>query len=129
MAKIVVGLASSHSPQVSIPASEWPVLQEKDETDPRLDYKGLRQKAKPDIEQELTRDKMEARYQATQKSVGEVTKILNEVAPDVVVVVGDDQHEQFYDDVMPMFTIYHGKSFHLIHKDTAKAANWKKVEE
>jgi len=129
MAKIVLGLASSHSPQVSIPASEWPVLQEKDETDPRLDYPGLCQKAKPDIEQELTRDKMEARYQATQKSVREVTKILNEVRPDVVVVVGDDQHEQFYDDVMPMFTIYHGKSFHLIHKDTAKASNWKKVEE
>ena len=129
MAKLVLGLATSHSPQVSIPASDWPVLREKDETDSRLDYKGLCKIAKPDIETELTTAKMEARHQATKTSVSRLTEILKDVAPDVVVVVGDDQHEQFYDDVMPMFTIYHGKSFHLIHKERARVVNWKNVEE
>jgi Catalytic LigB subunit of aromatic ring-opening dioxygenase len=129
MAKVVLGLATSHSPQVSIPASEWPVLREKDENDGRLDYKGLCKIAKPNIETELTMEKMEARHQATKSSVSRLSKILNDVAPDVVVVVGDDQHEQFHDDVMPMFTIYHGESLHLIHKERTSVANWKHVEE
>ncbi|HWP56890.1 MAG TPA: hypothetical protein VNL14_03265 [Candidatus Acidoferrales bacterium] len=129
MAQVVLGVASSHSPQVSIPASEWPVLREKDETDPRLDYPNLLRRAKPDIERELVAATMEERYQATQKSVRQLTQILTEAAPDIVVVVGDDQHEQFHDDIMPMFTVYHGKSFRLIHKESARSANWKKVEE
>ena len=54
MAKIVLGLASSHTPQLSIPASSWPLLREKDESDPRLDYADLLSKAPPDIDQ-LTR--------------------------------------------------------------------------
>ena len=81
-------------------------MREKDENDGRLDYKGLCKVARPDIETELTAAKMEARHQATKDSVRRLGNILKDVAPDVVVVVGDDQHEQFHDDVMPMFTIY-----------------------
>ena len=32
------------------------------------------------------------------------------VAPDVCVILGDDQHELFQDDHMPTFAIYHGES-------------------
>jgi hypothetical protein len=129
MAKLVLGLATSHSPQVSIPATEWLVLRQKDEHDGRMDYKGLCSRAKRNIENEITFDQMEKRYVATQQSVSRLTKVLNSVAPDVVVVVGDDQHEQFHDDIMPMFTVYHGKTFRLIYKESSSPVNWKRVEE
>ena len=37
------------------------------------------------------------------------TKI-ERVRPDVVIVVGDDQHENLVDDNMPPFTIYMGET-------------------
>ena len=42
MAEIVVALAHSHSPQVTLPWSSWGLLRYKDETDKRLDYEGLK---------------------------------------------------------------------------------------
>ena len=41
MAKIVLGIGTSHSPQLSVRATDWQVLREKDEHDPRLDYQKL----------------------------------------------------------------------------------------
>ena len=38
MAEIVIGIGTSHSPQLSIRAKDWDHLLKKDQTDPRLDY-------------------------------------------------------------------------------------------
>ena len=110
MAKIVLGLGTLHSPQLSIPANRWSLLAEKDQKDSRIDYEALLGQAKPGIADELTEEKMEARYQAMQKALDALSKTLTQVAPDVMVVIGDDQHEQFLDDMMPMFCIYRGSS-------------------
>ena len=48
-----------------------------------------------------------------------------EVNPDVVVVFGDDQHEQFQDDNMPTFAIYHGKSLPVVTHTARNPAAWK----
>ena len=58
MAKIVLGIGTSHSPQLSVRATDWQVLWEKDEHDPRLDYQGLLRRAKPDLASELTAGKI-----------------------------------------------------------------------
>ena len=55
MAEIVIGIGTSHSPQLSIRAKDWDHLLKKDETDPRLDYPALLKKAKPGLAAELTR--------------------------------------------------------------------------
>lgn len=110
MAKIVLGLATPHSPQLSIPASQWPLLQEKDETDPRLDYAALLRRAPAHIKQEITPEKMQERDEASQKAVAALAAVLKQAAPDVILAVGDDQHEQFLEDNMPMFCVYRGKS-------------------
>ena len=51
MAQVVIGIGTSHSPQLSIRAKDWDHLLKKDETDPRLDYPALLQKAKPGLGQ------------------------------------------------------------------------------
>ncbi len=50
MAEVVIGVGTSHSPQLSVRAADWHVLREKDENDPRLDYPALLKKAKPGLE-------------------------------------------------------------------------------
>ena len=47
MAEIVLALATSHTPQLSV--ADWRLLQTKDETDPLLDYPALVAAAKADI--------------------------------------------------------------------------------
>ena len=64
MAEIVIGIATSHSPQLSIRAADWEHLLRKDQTDPRLDYRALLEKAKPGLEKELTREKFQQRDDA-----------------------------------------------------------------
>lgn len=129
MAQIVLGIGASHSPQVSIPATHWSLLREKDEHDQRLDYPGLLRRAKAGIESELIQEKMQARYDACQKAVRDLSDAVQKAKPDVVVIFGDDQHEQFYDDNMPTFAIYHGKSVPVVKHTGRNQSAWKLAEE
>jgi len=129
MAKIVLGIGTSHSPQLSVPAAMWEVMRQKDETDPRLDYKALVAKAKPGLEAELTPEKFRQRDAACQEAIKTLGQKLQEANPDVVVVFGDDQHEQFSDDNMPTFAIYHGKSLPVVKHSGRNLSGWKLAEE
>jgi hypothetical protein len=129
MAEIVFGMATSHSPQLSIRAKDWDYLLKKDETDPRLDYPSLVKRAKPGLEAELTPEKFRQRDEACLKAVKDLGDALREAKADVVVVLGDDQHEQFHDDNMPMFAIYHGKSLPVVTHTGRNPAGWKNAEE
>ena len=125
MAKIVLGIGTSHSPQLSVRASDWAVLREKDEHDPRLDYQNLLQRAKPNLDRELTTEKFRQRDEACQKAIKTLGDSLQKANPDVVVIFGDDQHEQFQDDNMPTFAIYHGKSLPVVTDTGRNPAAWK----
>ena len=129
MAKIVLGIGTSHSPQLSVRASEWQVLREKDENDPRLDYQKLVQRAKANLESELTSEKFRQRDEACQRAIKTLGDTLQEVNPDVVVVFGDDQHEQFQDENMPTFAVYHGQSLPVVTHTGRNPAAWKTAEE
>jgi hypothetical protein len=114
---------------LSVRASEWQVLREKDEHDPRLDYQGLLKRAKPDIQTELTPEKFRQRDDACQQAIQTLGEVLQRADVDVVVVFGDDQHEQFQDDNMPTFAIYHGKSLPVVTHTGRNPAAWKTAEE
>ncbi|HWO40501.1 MAG TPA: extradiol ring-cleavage dioxygenase [Candidatus Eisenbacteria bacterium] len=129
MAEVVIGLGTSHSPQLSIRASEWHWLLEKDETDPRLDYPALLKRAKPGIEAELTPEKFRQKDEACLKAVAHLGDALRKANVDAIVVFGDDQHEQFHDDNMPTFAIYHGKTLPIATHTRRNPAAWKDAEE
>ena len=129
MAEIVIGIATSHSPQLSIRAKDWDYLLKKDETDPRLDYPSLLQRAKPGLAAELTPEKFRERDEACLKAVKDLGDALHSANPDAVVVFGDDQQEQFHDDNMPMFAIYHGKALPVVRHNNLRPAAWKDAEE
>ena len=127
MAEIILGLGTPHSPQLSIPADRWALLVEKDQKDTRIDYARLVKVAKPGIEQELSQQKMQARYDAMQTNLDAACKTLAQASPDVLVVIGDDQHEQFLDDNMPMFSVFRGASLKMVKRAHPQA--WRKAEE
>ena len=129
MAEIVIGVGTSHSPQLSVRAADWQVLREKDETDPRLDYQKLLQKAKPGLDAELTPEKFRSRDEACQIAIRTLGEALQAARADVVVIFGDDQQEQFHDDNMPTFAVYHGKSVPVVTHTGRNPAAWKHAEE
>ncbi len=129
MAEVVIGVGTSHSPQLSVRAADWHVLREKDENDPRLDYPALLKKAKPGLEAELTPEKFRQRDEACQASIRALGDALQKSQAEVVVIFGDDQHEQFYDDNMPTFAIYHGKKLPVVTHTGRSPAAWKNAEE
>jgi hypothetical protein len=128
MAEIVIGLGTSHSPQLSIRAKDWEYLLKKDQTDPRLDYQALLKKAKPGLKKELTLEKFRERDEACQKAIRTLGDALRASQADVVIIFGDDQQEQFHDDNMPMFAIYHGKSIPVVIDNKHRPAGWKDAE-
>jgi 3-O-methylgallate 3,4-dioxygenase len=106
MAEIVLGLAMSHSPQVSQEPKWWSEQARIDQK--RTPYEELL-KRKPDwIDQELSPEVWEKKHSAIQSAIADLAQTLNDVAPDVVVLLGDDQEELFLDDCMPTFSVFWG---------------------
>jgi Catalytic LigB subunit of aromatic ring-opening dioxygenase len=128
MAQVVIGVGTSHSPQLSVRASQWQLLREKDEKDPRLDYEGLLRRARQDLAAELSAEKFQQRDEACLNAVSALGDALGRANPDIVVVFGDDQQEQFHDDNMPTFAIYHGKSLPVVKDSGLRPARWKEAE-
>ena len=108
MAQTVLGFATSHGPQLRMSPDKWGLLREKDIHDPRFDYQALLDRNLPGIEEEITPEKFIERYEACQKALQVLKNTVAEIRPDAIVVIGDDQHEQFMEDNMPMFSIYYG---------------------
>lgn len=119
MAKIVLGLGTSHSPQLSFPPEKWADLGKADEGNPHLlDFQGrpitypeLAVQASPAIAaEELSVEVFRAKFDRLQRGLERVSQTLKEAAPDIVIVVGDDQEENIRFDNMPPVLIYSGES-------------------
>jgi catalytic LigB subunit of aromatic ring-opening dioxygenase len=119
MAQIVLGLATSHTPQLSSPVESWPDHGENDKKNPwlfdragrRVSYDEVLRTADPGIAaRELTPEKQRERHAAAQHAVAHLQDALAEAAPDVVVVFGDDQAEIFPHDFRPALMVHYGES-------------------
>ncbi|MCI0900818.1 MAG: extradiol ring-cleavage dioxygenase [Chloroflexi bacterium] len=122
MAEIVLGLGTSHSPMLSLPSELWGDYAQRDKGNPMLlsledgstkTYEELLEAADPAIAERLTPEVFQAQYEACQKAIVTLEEAMTEADPDVVVIVGDDQEELFFDDNMPLFSIYWGDTMHL----------------
>jgi Catalytic LigB subunit of aromatic ring-opening dioxygenase len=108
MAQLVGGIAVSHSPQLSIPADGW--LRHGQLEQPRLrelDLPGPNRGALA-VQAELREDLLQSRYAQCQVALETSARALEAMAPDILVVIGDDQRELFLDDVMPAVSVFWG---------------------
>lgn len=111
MAEIVLGLGTSHSPQLSIPADLWGNIAKQDRHNPYVPYEALMQTDRPQrLAHELTLDRWQAKYEACQNAIRQLGEMLATSSVDVVLVIGDDQEELWLDDMMPAITMFRGES-------------------
>lgn len=116
MATIAMGLGTSHGPTWITPPEQWVRLQQGDEKNPTIDYADLLSRARPGLDEELTEEKKREKYLACQTAARTLTDVLIEISPDLIIMIGDDQHEHLLDDNMPMFCIYRGEAIPLVER-------------
>lgn len=116
MAEIVLGMGSSHGPQLALPPNEWWRRREWDMQFPELWYRGsvvrfddlVEERSDEHLERECTQEVFDARFAACQRAIASLAETLARLKPDVAVVVGDDQMECFLEDNMPSMSVYWG---------------------
>jgi hypothetical protein len=116
MADIVIGIASSHTPQLSSGVEMWTDHAERDRRNPHLlgkdarfhTYDELLAQADPALEKELAPEVWESKYQRCQEAIGALSAFLGKARPDVAIVIGDDQRELFRDDGIPAVACFTG---------------------
>ena len=98
MANLVGCVAMSHAPQLMLDPSHWYLLQNR---------KAENLPDKPELESETDEVKW-TKWQGCMSAIEQLRQKLEALRPDVLIVVGDDQHENLVDDNMPPFTIFMG---------------------
>ena len=115
MANIVYGFGSSHGPLLATPPERWDLRAADDRKNPGHPFRGGLytfpelvevRRGEKDFHKAMDIEARRARHVRNQQALDRLGEKFAEVDPDIVVVVGDDQHEWFYDDVQPTFTIY-----------------------
>lgn len=108
MAKIVLGIGSSHSPQVSSPSDVWALHADRDKLNPDTHYEERAKSVAPALQEQLSPEIWQQKYEACQVALDHLCQTIQDVNPDVLVVIGDDQEELFWDDVKPTFGVFWG---------------------
>jgi 3-O-methylgallate 3,4-dioxygenase len=89
----------SHAPQLMLPPDQWGLLNTRS---------GERLPVKPELEKETIEIKW-SKWRSCMAAIDQLRRKLDVLAPDTVMVVGDDQHENLLDDNMPPFTFFIGR--------------------
>jgi 3-O-methylgallate 3,4-dioxygenase len=109
MAEIVLGIGTSHSPMLSTPHEAFAGHASRDRANPRVPgFDGLAREKASWIGRELDPAVTRARHEANQAALARLSAVLAAAAPDVLVVIGDDQAEWFSADSQPALCIYWG---------------------
>jgi len=107
MARIVLGIGTSHSPMLSTPWEAFAGHADRDRA--RVpDFETLARAKAEWIPRELAADVTRARHEATQAAIAGLGATLAGAALDALIVVGDDQAEWFSADSQPALCIYWG---------------------
>lgn len=115
MAKIALGIGSSHGPMLSTPPDMWHLRGEADRKNPKHFYRGeaydfqkLLAARQPGFAATITLAERQKHHDACQRALDKLAAKFREVKPDAVVIVGNDQRELFTDENTPAFLVYTG---------------------
>jgi hypothetical protein len=119
MAKVVMGIGSSHSPALLMEPSGWLARGETDDktimalhdfSGKRVQYDELLEKTPSAMLKEIEPEVLAARHAANERGIAKITEVLDAADPDIVIIIGDDHKEVFQEDNMPALSVYWGKT-------------------
>jgi len=118
MAEIVLGIWTTHGPQLSTTPEQW-MLRVPADLRRQHWYKGalysfedlVQMRRHENLAEKSSLDARTRNHAACQAAIARVAAIWKEVQPDVCVVFGNDQRELVLPEMQPAYTIYHGESF------------------
>ncbi len=116
MARIGLGLATSHGPMLSVPWQNWTERVAADRANPRHIYRGKIYNFDQMVELHksrrladlLTPEVFCERHARCQEAIRQLGDLFVEAKPDIAVVVGNDQMEVFTPDHVPAFAVFWG---------------------
>jgi 3-O-methylgallate 3,4-dioxygenase len=118
MADIVLGIGTSHSPLLASPPEDYPKHAEIDAKGRRLydksgrpcTYGDLLAQADPSIREQIAPEVLAERAARCTANVERLARVIEDAKLDALIIIGDDQNEQFFDDNMPSILIYTGET-------------------
>jgi len=121
MAKIVYGAGVSHSPMLTLDPSEWEHRSQADFSNQHLNTSDGRFLTYPQLEAEVGAIHAEVakfevyreKAEGCQVALDRIAKDLADAAPDVVLIIGDDQRELFTEANQPSLAIFHGDTISM----------------
>jgi aromatic ring-opening dioxygenase LigB subunit len=116
MAEIVFGFGSSHGPLLSLPPEKWDLRADADRANPAHAFRGgtydfgqlLALRKNGDFAAQNRIEVRRERHARNQAQLDRLADRLAVVDPDLIVLVGDDQHEWFQPELQPAFAVFHG---------------------
>jgi len=115
MAKIVLGMGTSHGPMLSTPPEEWGQRAIFDRQT-KHHYKGriwsfdelVEARKERHFDREITLELWRNRHAACRRALSALAATFDEVRPDIVVILGNDHMEMFDPSVVPAFSVFWG---------------------
>ena len=116
MARLVLAIGTSHSPALNTSAEEYAEHEVRDrERWKALDKEGrpctyddLMTMAEPRIRDEIRPEVIARRVDGCNRGMAKLAETLQSTPLDALIIVGDDQREQYHDDNMPAVLVYWG---------------------
>jgi len=115
MAEIVLGVGTSHGPLLFTPPEQWDLRAKADRENKQhffrgrtFDFDALVKERSPGFSNEIGIETRRERHARCQKALDALGRKVKEVAPDAIVIVGNDQRELFNDELTPAITIFRG---------------------
>jgi hypothetical protein len=133
MAKIVLGIGTSHTPLLALPPEMWPEYAKGDERNPELAFppNGMVMPFPQAVETLAAAG--QSRYAGPEPfkeqagrfkgALDILAETLQSAKPDVTVIISDDQDEWFYEHNMPRFAVYWGETIPLIPRSLVPGAS------
>src|SRR5215472_4826143 len=135
MAKIVLGVATSHTPMLNTPAKDWPSFIDRDGVREFLDkegepasYEELLTRADPRALPELTPERFAARHDDAMAAVDRLKQSVRRAELDALIIIGDDQKELFHEDHLPSILVYYGDTIRNVPlAPTFRGPEWSRL--
>jgi hypothetical protein len=116
VAHVVLALGTSHSPLLALDPPAWEARARNDRVNQslydvdgtKLSYERLLERVGPKYASIAGPAGWQKMADAAQRSLDRLARDLADARPDVVVIVGDDEHELFTDANMPAISVFHG---------------------